>query len=171
MRSLIIVAIAIAIAIASPAFAIDRVASKSNSKSAAIAGAVSGAVSSSTSQGGAGGGGGSSSLVFNAAPAGASQSITYDFSSQVPDVYAPALAGGGACTESASAGTSHPGFGFSFGLSWEGENCAVRNEVMVLHNTQQIEEAKVHGCLHLERVKATYELMGKDCLGNPLEGK
>ena len=27
------------------------------------------------------------------------------------------------------------------------------------------------GCLHLERVKATYELMGKDCLGNPLEGK
>ena len=170
MRLAIILAL-----VASPAAAVDlqkfqsptqKSVSQSASKSAATSTARAWSDSYSTSN--AAGGSVSNTITF--APGGSAPSrVTYDFSNQVPDTYAPALAGGGACTESASGGTSQAGFGLSLGLSWEGDNCGIRNEMIVLDNIGQRKEAQVHGCLHLERVKATYELMGKDCLGNPLK--
>lgn len=98
----------------------------------------------------------------------APRSIIYDFSTQVPDAYAPGLAGGNPCGESASAANSLPGFSFALGFSWEGEGCGDRNITLLLDGIGQRHVAQVHACLHLDKVKETYEYMGFDCLGRPL---
>ena len=155
--------------VASPAAAVDLQKFQSpdqrtKSRAESNAASLSAAEVSTIAEGGASYSGSAVNFTFNQAGGGA----RYEIKRNNPDVYAAALAGGNPCAVSASGGGGGGGVGITLAYGWEGENCGIRNEMIVLDNIGQRKEAQVHGCLHLERVKATYEAMGKDCLGNPL---
>ncbi len=78
----------------------------------------------------------------------------------VPDVYAPALAGGNPCQASASIGGSVVGFGVSGGTSWSDDDCNVRQEVALIGNMGDKNLAFYHFCTHSDRVRATVKAKG-----------
>lgn len=56
------------------------------------------------------------------------------YRNNTPDVVALGLAGGGVCTQSASAGGAGPGFGITFGGSWEAKGCERRQLAAIMSN-------------------------------------
>ena len=155
------------IGLAFPAMAIDQNGpTQSNPavfKSSAVSGAV--AASRSSAQSSSISGGSSSSLMFNL-DASQPDRVRYDFSGgvkSVPDVYAPALAGGNPCVVSVSAGAGWLGAGFSFGMGLQDEGCETRAQAALLGNLGKPDLALSHMCLHLDAVRETIEANGGKC--------
>lgn len=83
-----------------------------------------------------------------------------------PDVYAPALAAGtNPCTHSASGGGAVAGFGLSFGGSWSGENCEVRNAAALTHAMGQPELAQEILC-DIATVRQARQRLGRPCVAD-----
>ena len=135
---------------------------KSRAESNAAAASLSAAQVSTIAEGGASYSGSAVSFTFNQAGGGGNAGGTTAIKT-VPDVYAPALAGGNPCVVSVSAGAGWLGAGFSFGMGLQDEGCEVRQQAALLHNMGQADVALVHMCLHLPEVGETLKAMGGEC--------
>ena len=149
---------------ASPAAAVDLQKfqspdqrTKSRAESNAAAASLSAAQVSTIAEGGASYSGSAINFTFNEAGGGTTAVKT------VPDVYAPALAGGNPCVVSVSAGAGWLGAGFSFGMGLQDEGCEVRQQAALLHNMGEASVALAHMCIHLPEVGETLKTMGREC--------
>ena len=148
---------------ASPAAAVDLQKFQSpdqrtKSRAESNAAALSAAEVSTIAEGGASYSGSAINFTFNEAGNGGTKSIK-----TVPDVYAPALAGGNPCVVSVSAGAGWLGAGLSFGMGLQDEGCEVRQQAALLHNMGEASVALAHMCIHLPEVGDTLKAMGRDC--------